>query len=118
MTGAAWTGRMRTSMLNDRQVRAIEYTRWADAHRRFEHRPKDREAVEQWKERIRKGRMEPLHLGVSDRDGRVYVRDGHHRAVALMELGEAQFPFVWSRIQSWGGTRPLREPFPRHEVQL
>lgn len=108
-----WTGRMQVTRLNDRQVRAIEYTRWADARRRFKN-GKDRKTVDAYKEKIQAGkRIEPIHLGISARyPDDVYVRDGHHRAVAYMELGVRDFPFVWSWIQNSGGTRSLNEPFP------
>lgn len=114
----AWSGRMPVARLNDKQVRAIEYTRWADAHRQFTH-GRDRETVDAYKAKLQAGkRVEPIHLGISDRDGRVYIRDGHHRAVAHIELGARDFPFIWSRIQSFGGTKPLREPFPYQQANL
>lgn len=123
MGRAPWRGRMQVRMLNDKQVRAIEHRCWADAHRMFrlgEHR----RGVDKWKARILKGDVEPIHLGISARYPEdVYVRDGHHRAVAFMELseqglGESHFPFVWSWIKSSGGTKPLPDPFPYDTTQL
>lgn len=107
-----YRGEMRTSFLNDGQIRPIEYRKWADAVRRFERRDKDRSKVEELKESIRKhGLREPITLGVSDRHPDVYVADGHHRAVALMQLGAGSFPFHWYWIKAFG-VRMEREPFP------
>lgn len=107
-----YQGRMRTALLNDRQIRPIEYRRWADAHRRFQRREKDRQTVDAYKDAIRAGRrIEPIHLGISDRYPDVYVRDGHHRAVAHLELGAKDFPFIWSWIRSIG-VRVETRPFP------
>ncbi|MGW2113769.1 ParB/RepB/Spo0J family partition protein [Streptomyces zhihengii] len=113
-----WVGRMRTSLLNDRQVRPTEYQRWADAHRYFQQRDKDRRLVDQLKESIlRDGLRTPIIIGVSDRHPTdAYVAEGHHRAVALIELGAADFPFTWYWIRSWGvhyETRPYPDHLPR-----
>ncbi|MEC4018864.1 ParB/RepB/Spo0J family partition protein [Streptomyces sp. H27-D2] len=105
---------MDTSFLNDRQIRPTEYRKWADAVRRFEHRDKDRAKVEELTQSIRKrGLREPIILGVSDRHPDVYVADGHHRAVALLQLGIASFPFHWYWIRAFG-VHIEHEPFPHH----
>lgn len=109
-----YLGRMRTAYLNDRQIRPTEYARWADARRRFTSREKDRQLMEKLLASIPEhGLQEPVLLGVSDRYLDVYVGDGHHRAVALMELGVPEFPFHWYWIKSVG-VRLEREPFPGH----
>ncbi|WP_329390207.1 ParB N-terminal domain-containing protein [Streptomyces sp. NBC_01716] len=108
-----WVGSMPTSHLNDRQIRPIQFRKWADAHRQFA-RGKDRKTVDAYKALISKeGLREPILIGVSDRDEALYVGDGHHRAVALMELGANEFPFHWYWIRSFG-VRVEREPFPKH----
>lgn len=106
---------MRTSLLNDKQVRPTEYRKWADAHRRFERRDKDRAIVEHLKESIpRNGLKKPIIIGVNDRyPDDAYVADGHHRAVALIELGIHDFPFTWYWIRSFG-VHHERDPYPSH----
>lgn len=109
-----YRGQMRTSLLNDRQIRPTEYRRWADARQHFERRDKDRKTVDEYKAQIQGGGLrEPIRLGVDDRYHDVYVGDGHHRAVALMELGVREFPFHWYWIRSFG-VRMAAEPFPYH----
>ncbi|WP_381801144.1 ParB N-terminal domain-containing protein [Streptomyces niveus] len=109
-----WTGRMPTSRLNDRDVHPIQFRKWADAHRDFA-RGRDRETVDAYKAAIQhRGLREPILIGVSDRDEALYVGDGHHRAVALIELGVSEFPFHWYWIKSWGRPRMERGPLPDH----
>ncbi|MFD9684084.1 ParB/RepB/Spo0J family partition protein [Rhodococcus sp. NPDC059969] len=113
-----YRGEMKTVLLNDRQIRPIEYRKWGDAVRRFEQREKDRVKVEELKESIRRESLrEPIILGVSDRYPDVYVADGHHRAVALMTLGADTFPFHWYWIRSFG-VRMERAAFPYHLLGL
>ncbi|MCD9196047.1 ParB/RepB/Spo0J family partition protein [Streptomyces albireticuli] len=106
---------MPTSCINDQQIRPTEYRKWRHAVRYFEQRDKDRRKVEELKVSIaERGLQVPIILGVSDRYPDVYVADGHHRAVALMQLGVLTFPFHWYWITSFGGVRMEREPFPFH----
>ncbi|MEW2578379.1 ParB/Srx family N-terminal domain-containing protein [Streptomyces syringium] len=115
MREVKYRGRMKTSFLNDRQVRPIEYSRWVDAVRHFGRHERDRVKVEELKASIReKGLLKPILLGVSARYPEdVYVGDGHHRAVALMALGVESFDFYWYWIKSFG-VRMERDPFPFH----
>lgn len=107
-----YQGWMPTALLRDDAIRPTEYTRWADAHRRFERREKDAAIVADLVETIPgQGLREPIILGVSDRYGDVYVADGHHRAVALMTLRAPRFPFHWYWIKS-AGARIEDRPFP------
>ncbi|MGW2090024.1 ParB/RepB/Spo0J family partition protein [Streptomyces sp. NPDC001880] len=110
---------MPTRLLSDTQIRPTEYRRWRDAVRYFESRDKDRAKVAELKESIRKGGLqEPLILGISERHPTdVYVADGHHRAVVIMDLGVKQFPFRWYWIKS-AGVRMERDPFPYHVLDL
>lgn len=110
-----YRGWMRTSYLNDRQIRPTEYRKWRDARRYFESRPKEWAKVERLMSIIAAdGLPEPIRIGVSDRYPDVYVGDGHHRAVALLELGLPKFPFHWYWIKSWGRPRMENKPFPFH----
>ncbi|MBB4889308.1 ParB/RepB/Spo0J family partition protein [Streptomyces netropsis] len=103
---------MKTSFLNDKQIHPIEYRKWADAVRHFERHDKDRKKVDELKRSIsERGLQKPIILGVSDRYPDVYVGDGHHRAVALMELGIESFAFHWYWIKNFG-VRMEHEPFP------
>lgn len=114
-----WTGRMPTRLLNDRQIRPTEYSKWRDAVRRFERREKDRLLLEQLKASIPKdGLTTPIILGISERyPDDVYVGDGHHRAVALMDLSVKEFPFHWYWIRS-AGVRIENGPFPYNALGL
>ncbi|MFD4631702.1 ParB/RepB/Spo0J family partition protein [Streptomyces sp. NPDC058284] len=110
----AYRGMMPTSFLVSGQIQPTEYRRWADARRRFAHRERDRVKVEKLKESIpQHGLREPLVLGVDDRYFDIYVGDGHHRAVALMDLGMRTFPFRWYWIRSFG-VHMEHTPFPFH----
>lgn len=107
-----YLGQMDTSLLNDRQIRPTEYRKWSDARHRFEVRGKDRAKVQELKQSILvDGLREPLILGIDDRYHDVYLADGHHRAIALMDLGIRTFPFNWYWIRSFG-VRMERGPFP------
>ncbi|MFE7566225.1 ParB/RepB/Spo0J family partition protein [Streptomyces sp. NPDC057539] len=79
----------------------------------------DRIFVEELKASIpERGLLVPIQLGISERyPTDVYVTDGHHRAVALKELGVEEFPCPWY----WINNRRVqweREPFPYHILGL
>lgn len=116
---AAWQGSMPTACLSDRQIMPREYRRWSDARDRFARNAKDRTKLDELKASIsRKGLREPLILGISERyPTDVYIGDGHHRAVALMDLGVPEFAFRWYWIRSFG-VRMEHEPFPFHTLGL
>jgi hypothetical protein len=104
---------MHTGYLLSGVIVPIEHGDWNTAFTRFNRIDKDRRCVDEYKEHIRtNGSMPPIELGVSDRYPDVYVRDGQHRAVAVMELGIEWFPFVWSWITSWGKQPLQADPFP------
>ncbi|MEV4046686.1 ParB N-terminal domain-containing protein [Streptomyces sp. NPDC049744] len=111
-TMGRYLGTLPTTLLDDDAIRPTEYTRWADAHRRFERREKDARLLAELLESIpRQGLRVPIVLGISDRWGDVYVADGHHRAVALRTLRPPRFPFHWYWIKS-AGVRIEDRPFP------
>lgn len=114
-----YVGRMPVEMLSDRLIRPTEYRKWRDAERRFERRDKDRRIVEELEASIpRHGLTVPIQLGISARyPTDVYVADGHHRAVALRNLGSGAFPFHWYWINN-SSVRWEREPFPYHALGL
>ncbi|WP_327738438.1 ParB/RepB/Spo0J family partition protein [Streptomyces nojiriensis] len=108
-----YLGTMPTAMLNDRKIRPTEFRKWAHAQRDFARRDKDRQKVEELKASIAQhGLRQPITLGISARyPDDVYVCDGHHRAVTLIELGIDKFPFHWYWIRSYG-VRMEDGPFP------
>lgn len=112
-----YCGQLSTSLINDRQIRPTEYRRWRDAERRFS-RGRDRCTVDACKAEIRSngGRLKvPIRLNVDDRTHEVAVGDGHHRVIALQELGIAAFDFTWGWRRAWSNTTS-HEPFPYHLV--
>jgi hypothetical protein len=113
-----YCGQMPVALLNDQQIRPTEYTKWRHAFERFDRRDKDCKTVEAYKAEIEHGGLvDPIVLGVDDRYPDVYVADGHHRAVALMQLGAADFTFRWYWIRSFG-VHIEHTPFPYHLLGL
>ncbi|MGX8907362.1 hypothetical protein ACR820_19465 [Streptomyces netropsis] len=114
-----YCGQMPTSLLTDKKIRPIQFVKWDNARRDFARRDKDRALIEELKTSIRqKGLRKPILLGVSERyPTDVYVGDGHHRAVVLLELGVPSFPFHWYWIKAFG-VRIEAEPFPYHLLGL
>lgn len=97
-----YIGSMPTALLNDRQIRPTEYRKWRHAVERFERRDKDRKILADLKASIpQHGLKVPILLGVDDRYHDVYVSDGHHRAVAHMQLGIETFQFHWCWLRTW-----------------
>ena len=113
-----YVGKLPTSLLNDRQIQPTEYRKWRHALERFERRDKDRKIVDDLLATIPTvGLRKPILLGVDDRHHGVYVSDGHHRAVALMQLGVAEFPFHWCWLRTWSVDHQSG-PFPYHLLGL
>jgi hypothetical protein len=104
---------MPTALLNDEQVRPSEYRKWKHAHQQFA-RGKDRATVDAYKAAISAngGRLTtPIRLSVDDRTHEVAIADGHHRAIAVIELGLTEFHFTWGWRRAWTVTHE-RAPFP------
>lgn len=113
-----YRGQLPTSLFNDGQIRAKEFAKWRHCHNAFR-RGERRRIVDGYKTEIagRGGLPKPIWLDVDDKYGHVYLGDGHHRAVALIELGVAQFDFHWRLISKggWFSQPPLESgPFPYH----
>lgn len=108
-----WIGQMPTSHLNDNKITPTEYRNWRDATNQFR-KGKDRETVDAYKAEIRSngGRLKtPIRLSIDDRTHNLSIGDGHHRAIALMELGIPDFDFKWGWRRSFSNTTEHR-PFP------
>ncbi|MFD5675597.1 ParB/RepB/Spo0J family partition protein [Streptomyces sp. NPDC127040] len=98
-----YLGTMPTRLLADDKIRPTEYRKWKHAERQFT-TGKDRAKVDELKASIAQhGLQKPVILGISDRyPDDVYLADGHHRAIALKELGISDFQFHWYWIRSMG----------------
>lgn len=109
----AYQGQLPVTVLNDRQVRAKEYAKWSQCHRAFE-RGERRRIVDDYKRHLAAGDLvPPIWLDVDDQYGCVYVGDGHHRAVALIESGVVHFAFNWRLTSKFGWfTQPPLEADP------
>lgn len=104
-----YRGQLPTAMLNDRLIRAKDYRRWSQARDAFRH-GKHRQTVDRYKTEITDGGLrKPIWLDVSERTGEVLIGDGHHRAVALLELGVPEFEFHWRSMEKagWFSLPPL-----------
>lgn len=117
-----YRGQMQTALLTDQGIRAKEFNKWRQVHASFQ-RGKRRDIVERYKQEIRQrgGLKKPIWLDVDDEVGHVYVGDGHHRAVALIELGIRDFPFHWRLCSKagWFSQPPLeRGTFPYRLLDL
>lgn len=112
----AFEGWLPVSVFNDRQVRAKEYTKWSQCRRAFAHGER-RRIVDDYKAHLAAAGdlVPPIWLDVDDEYGHVYVGDGHHRAVALIESGVVHFAFHWRLIRKggWFTQPPLeKDQFP------
>jgi ParB-like chromosome segregation protein Spo0J len=115
---STYLGSMPTSLLNDRQIRPTEYRKWRHAVERFECRDKDRKILADLKASIpQHGLRKPILLGIDDQHHDVYVADGHHRSVAVMQLGVETFPFRWCWLRAWSVDHQ-HAPFPYHLLGL
>lgn len=103
---------MPTRYLISGLISPTEYVSWDDCRRSMARRRSDQVTLAELIASIPEdGVIVPVKIGVSDQDYRLYVGDGHHRAVAVMELEEPWFPFEWYWIRAFGVHRE-REPFP------
>ncbi|MFB7032106.1 MULTISPECIES: ParB N-terminal domain-containing protein [unclassified Streptomyces] len=113
-----YQGWMPTRMLRDDAIQPTEYRRWAEAEERFARRRQDVRVMAELLATVpREGLREPILLGVDDLDHRVYVSDGHHRAVAVRQLGAPRFPFRWCWIRAYR-VEHANDPFPYHLLGL
>ncbi|MER5312705.1 hypothetical protein ABT034_33585 [Streptomyces sp. NPDC002773] len=115
---ALYAGTLPTRLLNDQQIRPGSYRKWKHVARDFGSRSKDREIMAGLLASLpTEGQRKPILLGVDDRSHSVYVSDGHHRALALMQLDAIEFTFRWCWIRSFTVDHQSA-PFPYHLLGL
>ncbi|MFH9959673.1 ParB N-terminal domain-containing protein [Streptomyces roseolus] len=118
MSGARYRGWMPTRMLRDGAIRPTEHARWSGVERLFARHERDRRIMADLLATIpRRGLDVPILLGVDDLSHEVYVSDGHHRALAVKQLGAPRFPFVWCWLRAYR-VEAGRDPFPYHLLGL
>jgi hypothetical protein len=105
-------------MLRDGGIRPTEHARWSGVERLFARHERDRRIMADLLATIpHRGLDVPILLGVDDRSHEVYVSDGHHRALAMRQLGAPRFPFTWCWIRAYR-VEHARAPFPYHLLGL
>lgn len=83
-------------LLDDGLIDCGDYPDWASACWVIKSHPEDRKILRELLASIpEEGVLEPLSVAIRSRDLHPYLTDGHHRAVALMELGIKEFPYQW-----------------------
>ena len=112
--------RLPVNMLDDGLIECGDYDDWATACSAIKRYPDDRVKLDELLRSIpEEGLREPLWIEVSARSLRTYLIDGHHRAVALMELGIKEFPYRWRWRFPKSRPRPAAgEPLPDSVLQL
>lgn len=85
------------AVLTDDLVRCGDYTSWETMRRVARTRRRDLLIMSRLMESIpERGLDEPLWIEVWNYSGLPQLRDGHHRAVALRNLGIRRFPYRWT----------------------
>jgi hypothetical protein len=104
------------SLLDDGFIDCGDYDDWAEACSAIKRYPDDRAKLDELMRSIPEvGVLEPLWIEVRNHNHRPFLTDGHHRAVALMELGILEFPYRWRWRFPKGQPRPgALEPLPEH----
>ncbi len=102
-------------LLCDEIIESGDYESWAATVRVIKSHPVDRKILDELLASIpEEGVLEPLKVGCWESNGSLYLSDGHHRAVALMELGIKTFPYVWGWKRKYQ-TLDTDEPKPLPE---
>lgn len=113
-----WVGEMPVRHIESGRIQPSEYTNWASAIARFDRREKDRRTVSDYMRRMPAGDYEPIQIGRSERyPSDLYVGDGHHRAVAAMQVGLPTVRITWYWLRSWS-VDWQRNPLPFAELGL
>ena len=99
--------RLPVDMLDDGLIECGDYDDWATACSEIKRYPDDRVKLDALLRSIPEvGLLEPLWIEVRNWNLRPFLTDGHHRAVALIELGIKEFPYRWRWRFPKGRARP------------
>lgn len=102
-------------LLDDGMIECGDYPDWATACSEIKRFPDDRRILDELLASVPEhGVLKPLRIRVVRRTLRVFLADGHHRAVALMELGLREFPYVWYWCGPYETTKFRSTPLPEH----
>lgn len=100
-------------LLDDGRIESGDYPDWSTACHVVKTQPYDREILAELLESIpEEGVLEPLTIAVRSKDLIAYLSDGHHRAVALIELNIKTFPYRWFWAPATGRPRFEHGPLP------
>lgn len=107
------------ALLADGLIESGDYPDWRSTRRVITACREDREILADLLADIPvNGVLEPLTVGVWRPHVSFYLSDGHHRAIALKQLGITEFPYRWAYKThgshlAWAG----REPLPAHLLE-
>jgi hypothetical protein len=95
-----------------------DFPDWATACHTIKTDRYEREILDELMESIPdEGVLEPLTVAVRRRDLVTYLNDGHHRAVALIELSIRTFPYRWFWAPAGRRIRFERGPLPAEVLE-
>lgn len=103
------------SRFTDSDIQPGDFDTWAEAEMRFHFYQVDRDKVERLKEDIEVNGLRRKIEIVVHTCGSTTVIDGHHRVIALKQLGMKYFPYRWF-VASVGRNRYLHKQLPEHQV--
>lgn len=103
-------------LLDDGLIDCGDYDDWATACHSIKTDPHEREILDELLASIpEEGVLEPLWIELRNWNGRPFLANGHHRAVALMELGIEVFPYRWRWRFPKGRPKPgPGDPLPEY----
>jgi hypothetical protein len=102
-------------LLDDGLIECGDYPDWPTARHEIKRFPDDRRILNELLASLpEEGLLEPLTLRVRRRSPHVLLSDGHHRAVALMELGIREFTYRWHWCGPYDGIKYRSTPLPQH----
>jgi hypothetical protein len=102
-------------LLDDGLIECGDYSDWASACHEIKRFPDDRKILDELMVSIPEvGLLTPLMIELRNWNNRPFLSNGHHRAVALMELGTKEFTYQWR----WRFPKNLPKPGPSDPLPL